>query len=107
MYVFEAKCGLWTEVRSDPRTLLDNLGNYYHLSFLLSENHTLQYGPAEFRILLLLQYLRYIIVVDKSTDNTEPLSICFFFTTIFNAKESFYFKSVTKIITQRKSKRCL
>ena len=31
------------------------------------------------------------IVVDKSTDNAEPLSICFF-TRIFNSKESFFFK---------------
>ena len=41
------------------------------------------------------------IVVDKSTDNAEPLSILF-----FNAKESL-FQSVTKIRIQRKSKHCL
>ena len=32
------------------------------------------------------------IVVDKSTDNTKPLLICFF-TTIFNAKETVYFRA--------------
>ena len=32
------------------------------------------------------------IVVDKSTDNAESLSMGFF-TTIFNAKEVFYFRA--------------
>ena len=31
-------------------------------------------------------------LIDKSTDNTEPLLICFF-TTVFNAKESFIFRA--------------
>ena len=35
------------------------------------------------------------IFVDKSTDNIEPLLIRFC-TTIFNAKESFYFQRETK-----------
>ena len=45
------------------------------------------------------------IVVDKSTDNAEPHSTCFF-TTIFNVKEIVYFRA-SLLGTQRKSKGCL
>ena len=46
------------------------------------------------------------IVVDDCTDNAKPLSICFFYHNIQH-KRKCLLQSVTKIVTQRKSKRCL
>ena len=42
---------------------------------------------------------------NKSTDNAEPLSICFL--PQYSVPKKVLFQSVTKIMTQRKSKRCL
>ena len=45
------------------------------------------------------------IVVDKSADNAEPLSICFYHN--IQRQRKFLFHSVTKIVTRRKTKRSL
>ena len=45
------------------------------------------------------------IVVDKSTDNAKSHSICFL--PQYQSQRKGFFQSVTKFVTQRKSKRCI
>ena len=125
------KWGFMTNGRSDPNTYLDSFRNCllktlfwwfpsrrdpgvyegFNKSKVVQRclySYRQRYSSSQRSRVSLQQIFNTVmtnIVVDKSTDNYEPLSIQQYHN--IQRQRKFIFQSVTKIITQRKSKRCL